>query len=68
MHPDHYVFGIGQGGGIYVSREAAERLYTAEWRRTVAERYGGEPEIEWLENPVTVDNVAGRVILAAKAA
>src|ERR1700730_15639517 len=59
----YYVFGNGQGGGIYVwdSRQAAERLYTAEWRNMIAERYGAEPDIEWLDNPVTVDNVNGTV-------
>jgi len=67
----HYVFGNGRGGGIYVweSRELAERLYSPEWKAQIAERYGAAPEIEWLENPVTVDNVTGRVTVdAAKAA
>ncbi len=65
----HYVFGNGRGGGIYLweSREAAERVYTAEWRKMIADRYGAEPEIEWLESPVTVDNVKG-VVTSAKAA
>jgi hypothetical protein len=54
----HYVFGDGTGGGIYFweSRAAAEKLYTAEWRKMLTERYGTEPEIAWFENPVTVDN------------
>lgn len=67
----HYVFGNGRGGGIYLweSRELAERLYTAEWKAMITERYGAAPEIEWLDSPVTVDNVTGRVIVdAAKAA
>ena len=67
----HYVFGNGRGGGIYLweSREQAERLYTPEWKAMITERYGAAPEIEWLDSPVTVDNVAGRVIVeAAKAA
>jgi hypothetical protein len=66
----YYVFGNGKGGGIYVweSRQAAERLYTPQWKQMIAERYGAEPEIEWLENPVTVDNVGGKVIVAAQAA
>jgi hypothetical protein len=66
----HYVFGNGRGGGIYLweSRELAERLYTPEWKARVTEHYGGSPEIEWLDNPVTVDNAGGRVIFdAAKA-
>jgi hypothetical protein len=61
----YYVFGNGKGGGIYIweSRQAAERLYTPQWKQMIAERYGSAPEIEWLDNPVTVDNVAGRVVV-----
>jgi arabinogalactan endo-1,4-beta-galactosidase len=63
----YYVFGNGKGGGVYIweSRQAAEKMYTAEWKKMIAERYGAEPEIEWLENPVTVDNVNGRVTVTA---
>jgi hypothetical protein len=63
----YYVFGNGKGGGIYVweSRQAAEKLYTPQWKQMIAERYGAEPEIEWLENPVTVDNVKGQVVLTS---
>lgn len=63
----HYVFGRGRGGGIYLwqSRALAEQLYTPEWQTGIAGRYGGPPEIEWLDNPVTVDNLAGRIIFAA---
>ncbi len=45
-------------GGIYLweSREAAERVYTAEWRRGAAERYGVEPEIRYFDVVLTVDN------------
>ena len=54
----HYLFAEGVGGGVYLweSREAAEALYTPEWRRMIADRYGSEPEIQWFESPVTVDN------------
>jgi len=56
----YYVFGGGKGGGIYLweSREAAERFYSPEWRAMIAKKYGAPGEIEWLENPVTVDNRA----------
>jgi len=49
------------GGGVYVweSREAAERVYTDEFRRSIAERYGQEPQIEFFESSVFVDNAAG---------
>ena len=63
----HYVFGNGRGGGIYVweSRELAERLYTPQWQAQITEHYGAAPEIEWLDNPLTVDNVNGRVFVDA---
>ena len=66
----HYVFGNGQGGGIYVweSRELAEHLYTPQWKALITERYGAAPEIEWLDNPVTVDNVTGRILVDAASA
>ena len=58
--------GGGKGGGIYLweSREAAERFYTPEWRAMIGKKYKGAGEIEWLENPVTVDN-SGRKAKAA---
>lgn len=50
-------------GGAYLweSREAADRVYDAAWRRTVAERYGAEPEVTYFESPVVVDNVSGEI-------
>jgi hypothetical protein len=56
----HYLFGNGLGGGVYLweSRHAAEKLYTAEWRQMIANRYGNEPDIQFFENPVTVDNAS----------
>jgi hypothetical protein len=55
------------GGGCYLweSREAAERVYNAEWRKMIAERYGAAPEISYFETPVIVDNAAGKTILDA---
>jgi hypothetical protein len=34
------------GGGCYLweSREAADRLYTSEWRKMIADRYGAAPD------------------------
>jgi hypothetical protein len=64
----YYLFGEGPiGGGVYLweSREAAERLYTPEWRRGLAERYGTEPEILFFETPVIVDNAAEALVRAA---
>jgi hypothetical protein len=55
------------GGGCYLweSREAAERVYNAEWRKMITERYGAPPEISYFETPVIVDNALGKTILDA---
>jgi hypothetical protein len=55
------------GGGCYLweSREAAERVYSAEWRKTITERYGSSPEISFFETPVIVDNALGKTTLDA---
>ena len=55
----HYLFQAGTGGGVYfwTSREAAEKLYTTEWREGIAERFGSPPDVAFFDNPVTVDNV-----------
>jgi hypothetical protein len=55
------------GGGCYLweSREAAERVYTAEWRQMIAGRYGAPPEISFFETPVVVDNTLGKTRLDA---
>jgi hypothetical protein len=55
------------GGGCYLweSREAAERVYTAEWRKMIADRYGAAPEISFFETPVIVDNSLRKTTLDA---
>jgi len=55
------------GGGCYLweSREAAERVYNAEWRKMITERYGAPPEISFFETPVIVDTTLGKTILDA---
>src|SRR3954470_7514036 len=62
----YYLFGEGQGGGVYLwkSRADAERVYTAEWRRMIADRYGAEPEITFFSTPVIVDNETNQVVAA----
>jgi hypothetical protein len=54
----YYLFGHGKGGGVYLweSRDAADAVYTAEWRAMIKDRYGAEPEITYFESPVIVDN------------
>jgi len=55
------------GGGCYLweSREAAERVYNAEWRKMITDRYGSAPEISYFETPVIVDNAQGKATLDA---
>ena len=55
------------GGGVYLweSRAAAEKVYTAEWRRMIADRYGAEPEIAYYDTPVIVDNATSQVLVDA---
>lgn len=64
----YYLIGEeGTAGGAYLweSREAAEAVYTAEWRKMIAERYGSEPIISYFETPVIVDNATGDVVKGA---
>ena len=46
------------GGGVYLweSQEAAEKVYNADWKKMITERYGAAPEIMYFESPVIVDN------------
>ncbi len=55
-----------RAGGIYVwrTRAAAEACYNAQWRAMVTAKYGHAPEVIYVENPVVVDNVAGRIEMA----
>ena len=59
----YYLYGEDGGGGVYLwkTREMAERVYTAEWRRMIKDRYGAEPVITYFETPVIVDNAHGEI-------
>jgi hypothetical protein len=61
----YYLFDsdTGIGGGVYLweSREAADRVYTKEWKQTLAQRYGAEPEISYFDTPVVVDNAIDEI-------
>jgi hypothetical protein len=45
-------------GGVYLweTRQAAEAVYTGEWRERVEKLYGSAPTISFFESPVIVDN------------
>jgi len=51
-------------GGVYLwkAKEYAERLYTADWRKFVADKYGNEPQVTFFTSPVVVDNPSGTII------
>ncbi|HIC73284.1 MAG TPA: monooxygenase [Alphaproteobacteria bacterium] len=57
----------GKGAGIYLwkSREAAEKVYAGVWRERIKELYGVEPEIQYYEPLLVVDNTAGQIRSAA---
>lgn len=50
-------------GGVYLwkSRAEAEALYTPEWKKSIADRYGSQPTITFYESPVVVDNLSGEI-------
>ena len=52
-------------GGIYLwkSREAAERLYTDDWKTFIMQKYGTKPSVTYFDSPVIVDNLVGKVIM-----
>ncbi len=56
------------GGGVYLweSREAADRVYNADWKKMITERYGAAPEIMYFESPVIVDNAKPKKAQAAE--
>jgi len=56
----YYVTEAGdRAGGIYLwkAKTDAEACYTPEWTAMVAEKYGAQPEILYMQVPVTVDNL-----------
>jgi hypothetical protein len=52
-------------GGVYLwqTRQAAEALYTDEWRAFVTGKYGTPPEVVYLECPVVVDNTTRQILV-----
>lgn len=63
----YYLYGEGGvGGGAYLweSREAAERVYTGAWRKSIEERYGVAPTVTYFETPVIVDNTLEKAAAA----
>jgi len=53
------------GAKVWASRADADRLYTPEWKKFVADKYGAPGDIEYLHSPVMVDNREGTISVAA---
>lgn len=53
------------GGGVYLwkSREAAEQLYTDDWKAFIMQKYGTQPTVTYFASPVIVDNLFGQIIM-----
>jgi hypothetical protein len=52
-------------GGVYLwkSREAAEQLYTDDWKTFIMQKYGTKPSVTYFDSPVIVDNLVGKIIM-----
>ena len=51
-------------GGLYLCREKAhaEKWHGEEFRKKVKEIYGAEPESQYFETPIVVDNLTGEIV------
>ena len=55
----YFCYGSGDAVcGIYLweSRAAADKLYTADWRKGIRERFGSDPTVTFYETPVIIEN------------
>ena len=53
----------GIAGGVYLWKEKAhaEKWHGAEYRKKVKELYGAEPESQFFESPIVIDNRSGEI-------
>ena len=62
----HYLYDAENGvaGGVYLwrTRAHAEKWHGPAFREKVRVRYGAEPESQFFETPVVVDNLAGEIV------
>lgn len=47
---------------LWTDRASAEAAHDQAWRQRVRDTYRSEPEIEYFDTPLVVDNALGRVI------
>lgn len=50
-------------GGVYLwnSKEDAEKIFNEEWFKYILNLYGVEPDMQYYNSPVIVDNLTGEV-------
>ena len=41
---------------LWHSREAAEAMYSDDWRQRIVQRFGTPPTIEYFDTPLIIDN------------
>ncbi len=60
----YYLFDGKSGGGVYVweTKAHAEKMYDDRFRKTIEEKYGNTPTVDYFEVPVLVDNTIGEII------
>ena len=62
----YYLFDpvTGVAGGVYLWKERAhaEKWHGPEFRARVRELYGAEPESQFFETPIIVDNFNGEIV------
>lgn len=61
-----YLFDAGsrRGGGVYLWKniEAAKRGHGPAFQERIRSTYGAEPEFQYFETPIVIDNAAKQVI------
>lgn len=58
--------GLAFTGAFYLWKDkaSAQAAHDEAWRQRVRSKYGSEPEIEYFDTPLVVDNALGQVIEA----
>jgi len=53
-----------RGGGVYLWKniEAAKRAHSLEFQERIRATFGAQPEFQYFETPIVIDNAAEQVI------
>src|SRR5437763_16384407 len=59
----YYLYGEGTGGRVYLwkSRADAEKVYTADWRHMITDRYGAETKMTLFSTAKKINNETQQV-------